>query len=186
LDIERLKRETAADHDAVEGAVPLMAEDLDRATYVLCLQRIHGVVSAWEENSAKGSPEWLGTLVIARQRKGMLERDLAWFGSTVDGEQRPTLPEMNTQARRLGVMYVMEGSTLGGQLIARHVERVLGLSEGQGNAYFRGHGARTGTMWKEFCEVLQTRVPDSEAEAVMGAAKEMFAVFGSWMGRRAR
>jgi heme oxygenase len=163
-----------------------MAEDLDSDTYVLCLQRIHGVVAAWEENAAEGSPEWMRTLVSARQRKGMLERDLGWFGIAVHAEQRPTLPEMNTQAHRLGVMYVMEGSTLGGQLIARHVERVLGLSEGHGSAYFRGHGTRTGTMWKEFCEVLQVRVPDSEAEAVIAAAKEMFTVFGSWMRLRAR
>jgi heme oxygenase len=186
LDIEQLRRETTADHDAVEGAVPLMAEDLDRDTYVLCLRRIHGVVAAWEQNAAKGSPKWMRTLVIARQRKQMLERDLAWFSAEAQAEQLPTLPDMNCQARRLGVMYVMEGSTLGGQLIARHVERVLGLSEGHGSAYFRGHGTRTGTMWKEFCEVLQSRVPDSEAEAVIAAAKEMFAIFDSWMRPRTR
>ena len=51
---------------------------------------------------------------------------------------------MRDDATLLGAMYVMEGSTLGGQLIARHVELVLGLTAGQGNAHFRGHNERTG------------------------------------------
>ena len=77
----------------------------------------------------------------------------------------------------------MEGSTLGGQTIARHVERVLELNAGQGDSYFRGHGENTGRMWKEFCQVQQTRVPDRETGAVVEAAKAMFQVFGSWMRR---
>jgi heme oxygenase len=84
-------------------------------------------------------------------------------------------------ASLLGAMYVMEGSTLGGQLIARHVELVLGLTAGQGNAYLRGHNERTGQPWKEFCNVLRTKVPDSETDAAIAAAKAMFGVFGSWM-----
>ena len=81
----------------------------------------------------------------------------------------------------LGAMYVIEGSTLGGQLIGRHVERVLGLTAGQGNAYFRGHNERTGQLWKEFCDALRTKVPDRETDTVIAAAKTMFGVFWSWM-----
>jgi heme oxygenase len=61
------------------------------------------------------------------------------------------------------------------------VERVLGLTAGQGNAYFRGHNERTGQLWKEFCDALRTNVPDSETDTVIAAAKAMFGVFGSWM-----
>src|SRR5580693_9409415 len=103
-------------------------------------------------------------------------------GADSSGEARPTLPELRDAASLLGAMYVMEGSTLGGQLIARHVELVLGLTAGQGNAYFRGHNERTGQLWKEFCHALRTNVPDSETDAVIAAAKAMFGVFGSWMG----
>jgi len=57
----------------------------------------------------------------------------------------------------------------------------LGLAAGQGNAYFRGHNERTGQLWKEFCDALRTKVPESETAAVIVAAKAMFGVFGSWM-----
>lgn len=181
LDLDRLRLETAADHVAVEAGMPLMVEDLDRDRYVGCLRRVYGMVAAWEEWSAGNSPEWMRSLLGNRQRRGLLERDLAWFGVVPLDKARPALPELKDDASLLGAMYVMEGSTLGGRLIARHVERVLGLSAGVGDAYFRGHNQQTGTLWKEFCGVLQARVPDRETDTVIVAAKTMFQVFGSWM-----
>jgi heme oxygenase len=184
LDIQRLRQETEVDHQAVEGAVPLMQEGLNTAQYVQCLQRIYGVVAAWEERAAEVAPQWLRPALAARQRKPLLELDLAWFGVTKYGERRPALPEMNDLASLYGTMYVMEGSTLGGQFIARHVETALHLTEGQGNSYFRGHGNQTGLMWKEFCEMLKLRIPDEQTEAVVISAKAMFSTFGTWMQRK--
>jgi heme oxygenase len=181
LDLDRLRLETAGDHVAVEASMPLMVGDLDRDRYVGCLRRVYGIVAAWEEWSASSSPEWMHSLLGNRQRRGLLERDLAWFGVVQLDEARPAMPELKDDASRLGAMYVMEGSTLGGRLIARHVERVLGLSAGVGDAYFCGHNQQTGTLWKEFCGVLQARVPDRETDRVILAAKTMFQVFGSWM-----
>lgn len=183
MDIQRLRRETEADHRAVEGALPVMGEGLDRAQYVECLRRLYGVVAAWEERAAESAPEWMQAMLARRRREGMLRRDLAWFGAVERRDARPALPEMNDLPSLLGAMYVMEGSTLGGQLIARHVEAELDLTEGEGDAYFRGHGKDTGTMWKEFCEVLKMRVPDSDADSVVLSARAMFAVFGAWVRR---
>jgi heme oxygenase (biliverdin-IX-beta and delta-forming) len=184
LDIRRLRQETEVNHQAVEGAVPLMQEGLNTVQYVQCLQRIYGVVAAWEDRAAEVAPQWLRPALTARQRKPLLELDLAWFGVTKHDETRPALPEMNDLASLFGTMYVMEGSTLGGQFIARHVETELHLSEGRGNSYFRGHGNQTGLMWKEFCEMLKLRIPDEQTEAVVVSAKAMFSTFGMWMQRK--
>jgi heme oxygenase (biliverdin-IX-beta and delta-forming) len=181
LDIRILKQETAADHRKVEGAVPLMHQGLNQAQYVQCLQKIYGVVAAWEDRAAEVAPQWLKPALLARQRKHLLELDLTWFGITEKDTSRPTLPELSDLPALFGAMYVMEGSTLGGQFIARHVETALHLSEGQGNAYFRGSGNQTGSMWKEFCEMLSLRIPENQTEAVIISAKAMFATFGQWM-----
>jgi heme oxygenase len=186
LNLDRLRLETAVDHVAVEAGMPLMAEDLDRDSYVRCLRQVHGLVAAWEEWSVRISPEWLQSLLESRQRRGLLERDLAWFGVVQLDTGRPEMPKRMDDASLLGSMYVMEGSSLGGRLIARHVERVLGLSAGVGDAFFCGHNQRTGTLWKEFCDVLQARVPDRETHTVIVAAKNMFRIFGSWMQLAAR
>jgi len=184
LDLLRLRRETAADHEAVEGAVPLMQPGLDVAEYVSCLRRMHGVVAAWEERAGEAAPEWLGLMLTARRRAGMLESDLACFGAAKDDGSRAAIPEITDLPSLLGAMYVMEGSTLGGQLIARHVATTLQLEDGRGNAFFRGHGEQTGRMWKEFCEVMKVRVSEDESEAVVVAAKAMFRTFGEWMQGR--
>jgi heme oxygenase len=184
LDIQKLRQETEADHHNVEGAVPLMHPGLNIAEYVQCLQRIHGVVAAWEERATEVAPEWLQPSLLARQRSPLLERDLKWFGVAEKDDRRPTLPEMNNVPSLFGTMYVMEGSTLGGQLIARHVEAALHLSEGQGNSYFRGHGSQTGPLWKEFCEMLKLRIADEQTDAVVVSAKAMFSTFGKWMQRK--
>jgi heme oxygenase len=181
LDIQKLRQETEADHHNVERTVPLMHQGLNIVEYVQCLQRIYGVVIAWEERAAEIAPEWLQPSLLARLRSPLLERDLAWFGVTEKDDRRPTLPEMNNLPNLFGTMYVMEGSTLGGQLIARHVEEAFHLSEGQGNSYFRGHGSQTGPMWKEFCEMLKLRIPDEQTDAVVISAKAMFSTFGMWM-----
>jgi heme oxygenase len=182
LELERLRRETARDHEAVEGTMPLMSPGLKREEYIVCLQRMYGVVSGWEETAIIVAPEWMRGLLVARQRKHLLELDLACIDAT-GSVRRPVLPRVSSEAGLLGLMYVMEGSTLGGQLIARQVEETLGLEAGYGNAYFRGHGQQTGAMWEEFCEVLRERVPEQESETVIGGAKEMFRVFSSWMQR---
>ena len=158
-----------------------MDEELDVDTYVECLLKLHGIIAAWEEWAAPNAPAWIQPLLAARRRGQLLTLDLTWFGADASGEARATLPEMRDDASLLGAMYVLEGSTLGGQVIARHVERVLGLTAGQGNAYFRGHTEQTGQLWKEFCDALRTKLPDSEADAVIAAAKAMFGVFGTWM-----
>ena len=184
MDIQKLRQETEADHRNVEGAVPLMHPGLNIAEYVQCLQRIHGVVAAWEERAAEVAPEWLQPSLLARQRSPLLERDLKWFGVAEKDDRRPMLPDMNSLPSLFGTMYVMEGSALGGQLIARHVEAALHLSEGRGNSYFLGHGSRTGPMWKEFCEMLKLRIADEQTDAVVVSAKAMFSTFGMWMQRK--
>lgn len=163
-----------------------MGEDLTLPRYVACLQQIHAIVSAWEtaaqqQAAALKDAPWLQSLLADRRREPLLRRDLTFFASPVDTNANPLLPPTPDTASLLGAMYVMEGSTLGGQLIARHVERVLPLSDGNGSKFFRGHRDQTGPLWKEFCEVLQTRVPESDTPAVIDAAKKMFAAFGNWM-----
>ena len=181
MNLEQLRRETLLDHNAVEKSVPLMDEELDVDTYVSYLLKLRGIIAAWEEWAAPNAPAWIQPLLAARRRGQLLMLDLRWFGVDTSGEARPKLPEMRDTASLLGAMYVIEGSTLGGQLIARHVELVLGLTAGQGNAYFCGHNQRTGQLWKEFCDALRTKVPDSETPAVIAAAKAMFGLFGAWM-----
>ena len=81
----------------------------------------------------------------------------------------------------LGSMYVIEGSTLGGAVIAQAVERNLGLSAGTGCAYFRSYGRETARMWKSFGAVLLAASSPETDDLIVGAAKTTFAVMQDWL-----
>lgn len=183
MNITRLRESTAAEHRAVEGTMPLMKPDLTREEYVACLQRLHGIVAAWDDTARQQAPPSMQDVLRPRLRGHLLEADLDWFGSDDEKENRPTLPDLNDEALFLGALYVMEGSTLGGQLIARHVEETLGLEPGRGDLYFRGHGEQTGPMWREICNLLRTRVPEELSDRVIESARRTFRAFHSWMRR---
>ena len=176
-----LKAATEADHRAVENVVPLMHDALDLGQYLRCLQRMHGVVAAWEDCAFEVAPLWMRPALAERQRRALLDLDLAWFGTATQDASRPALPQMNDLPGLLGTMYVMEGSTLGGQSIASHVERTLHFSEGHGSAFFRGYGAQTGQMWKDFGELLKIHIIEDQTYMVVASAKAMFLTYGEWM-----
>ena len=180
MNISGLRQATVKDHEAVEDLMPLMQMDLRTEDYVRYLGRMFGIVAAWEEQAHRTAPDWLCAILAKRERRGLLASDLACFGQTPSAD-RSRLPPFKDLYSLLGAMYVMEGSTLGGQLISRHVEKTLGFKAGFGDAYFIGHGEQTGRMWKEFCKMLETSVPECDAEFVILGAKAMFSAFGEWM-----
>src|SRR5277367_1387140 len=115
MDLDKLRLETAPDHDSVEHSVPLMDEGLTQEIYVSCLLKLHGMIAAWEVWAAANAPAWIQPFLATRRREQLLRLDLTWFGVDGSDNERPTLPEMTDVAGVLGAMYVMEGSTLGGQ-----------------------------------------------------------------------
>jgi heme oxygenase len=181
MDLGRLKRDTAGDHNRVESLIPLMRPDLTEELYRSVLLRFYCFVHGWETWAAIHVPQELGALLLERQRSHLLAADLLHFD-----ERRPNLQyvfsgsKLPSKAAFLGAMYVIEGSTLGGQYIARHVEGALGLSPGVGDSYFRGYGDRTGAMWREVQRALE-EIREEDADVVIGAAKRMFSDFAEWM-----
>jgi heme oxygenase (biliverdin-IX-beta and delta-forming) len=189
MNLEVLKTSTRPEHEATESVMPLMQAGLTVEQYTTVLQRLSAVVISWEQWAVAHTPPDLAEMVRERCRGPLIERDLRLLGS-VPGEPAFEFPsdeipglqggDPNFRASFLGAMYVMEGSRLGGQYIARHLEETLGFQPGEGDAYFRGYGEQTGTMWRAFKRVLG-EVPDEREQDVIAAAKAMFAYFREGM-----
>lgn len=194
MDLRRIREETRPEHEATEAAMPLMAPGLTPALYVDTLRRLWPVLRGWEEWAALAAPASVRTLLAARRRSQWLALDLQMMGvpdadrdaaaaaTSIDwtaviggsGELDPA----KFEAAFLGAFYVMEGSTLGGRFIAKHLEAELGLKPGQGDAYFQGHGEETGRIWRETTAVIRA-VPEAYAPLLIAAAKRTFAAFGA-------
>lgn len=173
--------------------MPLMDPHLTLATYTLVLARMYPLLAGWEAFAHKHAPADLAGMVAQRRRAPLLEQDLHALTTRselprarFDPAEIPGLPhrESDDEVGRgafLGAMYVIEGSTLGGQHIARHVEPLLGLSREHGTAYFRGYAEHTSEMWRGFQQELD-RLPQEAATGAIAAARAMFGAFERALG----
>ena len=103
--------------------------------------------------------------------------------STVSVSICSDLPHVTSLAEAFGCMYVIEGSTLGGRVISKHLNKALGLSAGTGLSFFSGYGDRTGERWSTFRKALQTFSESSMANdnLVIESANQSFLKFNNWL-----
>lgn len=188
--LQRLKAATRAEHDAIETALDLMAPGLSLADYHRRLQRYHGFYAAIEPRLAAAA-DWSHwhLNMTARAKTAWLAADLASLGDAADPggiavRSLPLcsdLPQLDTAAAAFGCMYVLEGATLGGRVISRHIERVLGLDAPHGARFFQGYGEQTGSMWKTFRAALSAfaEEPNNE-DKVVASAIATFTALRAW------
>ena len=185
--LQRLKQETKGYHEQLERSLSICDEHLTLARYQNILAHFLGFYQPVELLfNAFQQGHILNREVERRSKTPWLLQDLNALGFTgVDLAALPTcidLPRLDTLYQALGCMYVLEGATLGGQIITRHIQRVLRLDEHCGCSFFHGYGSDTGTMWKAFGELLVTHISNGEAEnAVVFAACETFTLFHQWL-----
>ena len=183
---ERLKDETRAAHEAIEVAFDLDAHLASLASYRGLLQRLLGIHAAFE---AVARPYLEGTGFEDRLcRADRLQHDLAMLGESGDAlppGSSTALAFVEGTPEAIGALYVVEGSTMGGLLIAREVEHRLGLGPETGAGFLSGHGRDSAAAWRAFRSRLdQLGHPESDTR-VVAAALAMFAAMQTWLSRSA-
>ena len=160
-DVLRLLRSgTAAEHDSVERSLDLLNPELDPARLTAVLTRMHGFWRAAED----GLDDWANLFPAdaesvtwsGRRRAGLFAADLGALGAP-PAEDGPLLAPVTGTDEALGRMYVLEGSTLGGTFIDRHLTGLPGLAGVRLRA-FSPYGAETGAMWHAFRRATRNRV----------------------------
>jgi heme oxygenase len=182
-----LKSSTAPQHKAVEQLMPFFKPGFTLQQYTDMLAAFLGFFEPLEAElvTILGWPT-IGIDLSHRQRAHFLRRDLRVLGlsdSAIAAIPRcDDLPEMKNRYNGLGCLYVLEGSTLGGQLIARELSRCFNIDETSGASFFLSHGSHTGEMWKEYCAMVRTYVNDPiKQQAAVHTAAETFEKFDLWM-----
>jgi heme oxygenase len=184
---QRLRHETRAEHDAIECALGLMHPALGQAEYQRCITKFYGFYRPVELELATcliGTP-WDGVMV-GRRKAGLLRHDLQCLGVT-DPDATPVcraLPVLTTPAAAFGCLYVLEGATLGGQIISGHVASRFGYSAQHGAAFFHGYGSETGTMWRTFGHMLTAFAANATTDDdIVAAAVSTFRTLRLWCER---
>lgn len=178
--LARLKRETAPDHERTEKLMNLMEPGFSLADYKALLQKFYAFYSVFEDRLLNALKENRVTFDYqARLKTPQLIIDLqalkADFESISPIDRSSDLPALESAEKIFGTLYVIEGSTLGGQLISRHLKTTFDLDETNGAAFFSGYNSQTGAMWNAFrIEITEFAESSSDHDAIIGAAAETF------------
>lgn len=93
--------------------------------------------------------------LLKRKKTGALAEDIQASGidPTTDQSLDISVPDLENEGEALGALYVLEGATLGGQVIIRRLKKDPAFSSSP-LAYYNVYAAETGTMWKQFLEAM--------------------------------
>ena len=188
--LQHLKTATQPHHDRVEARVGLLAPGLTRSEYRRLLEAFWGFYLPVEQqlSGLTGLDRALPDL-NARWKARAIERDLEVLGLGGDARRAlpicRDLPPLATVAQGLGCAYVLEGATLGGQVISRHVSPRVQVTSQCGGAFFASYGPRVGAMWSEFRRRLTDYTAAlGEEAAIVASACATFVAFDAWLNER--
>lgn len=152
-----IKTQTADSHKKLESlpvSAAIISPNLKIAEYIHYLSLMHDVHSNIEETifpllaTTIDDLEW-------RKKKHLIEEDLRFLNYNKISSTNVFELTNTTIPFALGILYVIEGSTLGGRFILRNISTVEGLDTNKGVSYFTGYGDKTGSNWKSFLSVLE-------------------------------
>jgi heme oxygenase len=170
-----LKRATSAAHVALEATALMRAVSSGvpsheaYASYLSCHWRVH-----------VGLEAMLATQLPASWTNGRLLKS-AWLATDLQALGRPLpeapapVPRVRSIAQALGVMYVLEGATLGLAVVTRRLPPSHPAIAGAGR-FMAAYGSRTGSRWSEFQRMLAT-VDRAKWPSACAAANATFSSF---------
>jgi heme oxygenase len=183
----RLKTETRLAHERVEEAVNLPARLGSVAAYRALLARLYGFHATWEKEAGAAIPD--RALLNGRLRAPALVQDIRALG--LSEEEIGRLPECarilsdRTLPEALGAMYVIEGSTLGGAVIAKEVKRTLGFQATSGCSFFAGAGRGLMAQWHGFRDKLLSYSSPDRDDLIVAGAERTFDRMRIWLTQEA-
>jgi heme oxygenase len=181
--LRMLRAGTATEHADLEASLNLLDPQLDRGRLTDVLARMHGF---WRSAEA-GLDAWAARCPLdaddvawpRRRRAALFASDLAALGTPGTGTG-PELPAPAGTDEAIGRLYVLEGSTLGGAFIDRHLATVPELS-GLRLQAFSPYGPETGAMWHGFRRAARARVAaGGDAATMVTAARQTFGALAAW------
>jgi heme oxygenase len=181
----RLQQSTQALHRRVERHFALNNRPWTALIYCTLLKKLWGIYVPLERRLAQINWQDSGISIRERRKTSWLKSDLTYFGMTATSiaelDQCQDLPDLDTVAAGLGALYVLEGATLGGQLILKTLQPQLGISSEAGGRFFSSYGKSIGLKWRDYLAALERLgAAPHVADAIEHSAILTFAAFDRW------
>lgn len=170
-----LKENTAKYHDEIEeklASKKLFDGSFTDQDYYKMLQVNHQFLKAYE-NQLKSflTAEDLSKLSLTNfDKTDLIEKDLVELN--LEKLSLTSETKIQNRAEALGALYVIEGSMLGGNVIAKTLKKYDDLALKSFN-YFGHYGENLGTSWKAFIQYINVEftTEDEQKSVLDGALK---------------
>ena len=177
--LDRLRATTAEAHQRLETRLDMVTHLAVPAERRRLVERFH----AWHGGSEAVMTPLLSDIVglgyAGRRRTVELTSDLAVLGGQPQAGRRIAAPANAAEA--MGRLYVLEGSTLGGKVIARQLAaRGLNMT---GLSFLDPYGAETGERWRKFVLILEREgaVSEKASDSIVRGAVAGFVQAERWL-----
>ncbi len=179
--IKRLKEETRDLHEQVEAqnlAKQIMDHSIDLETYKLLLLQNFTAYQATETAIKQFLPGYSG------KKHQQLLKDLEQLGVSEEIFSKNDVFECHSKAEALGAAYVVEGSALGGMLLAKNLQKCTRLASVDRHHFFNGDKENL-KDWNSFKTVLeQHEFSEAEENEALEKAKATFRFFQTIFSRK--
>lgn len=163
----------------------LAAGDLDRAAYRDLLGRMLGFHEPIEAAIAATLGDTaFGLDLLAMRRTALLRADLGALGldrAAIAALPRIAAPGFASAAAAMGAVYVTEGATLGGRLLARGLDAFLGPGIARGRGFLLAGTDPARPAWRDVRAAIdRSGAAPADLTALIAAAGATFAAFAGW------
>lgn len=188
--LTKIREKTLGYHDDFTGwANKILSGTADKEHYKDVLKTFYGFYYPLEQK-LESLPDWKNyDFDITKRRKApMLMEDMKTLGITDEEineiKMCENLPTMGNLGQALGTMYVVEGATLGGQIVANKLNETLGYNAGNGASFFNSYRENLRPMWKEFSDFINNYSEENGiSDPIVDASDETYHRFNEWLAK---
>ena len=160
----------------------ILLQEITLIEYQLLIQKFYGFIIPCEILIDSLSCK---SIIKNRKKKRWLEQDLDTLKILNHNENKSSscsnLPVLSDYDHVLGYLYVMEGATLGGQMIIKMLENKLEITRTQGGRFFNSYGDKTLVMWNDFCLNLSNIAQIEQQDKIIYSASNTFNRLHEWL-----
>ncbi len=169
-----LKEQTKQQHDDTEEKLKskkIFDKSYTLEDYKTLLIHNYQLIRRYEPQIKEKLKSYPELKLELRSKIDALKVDLNNLNITVENENMTQ--NLENEAEAFGAMYVMEGSTLGGNVIAKQLKRNPEFENLEFN-YFGIYGENTGRLWQEFKSIIDENITEKHYDACLIGAKKAY------------
>jgi len=172
-----LKEETKQEHDKTEET--LQSKKIFDRSYTLedykeLLIHNYFLISKYEPQVNKLLSSYPELKLNVRTKINAIARDLSDLGVGINSDNSAA-NDLNNEAEAFGALYVMEGSTLGGNVIVKQLRKNPAFENITFN-YFGIYAEKTGLLWQEFKAFLDEKINEKDYESCISGARKAYQI----------